>query len=81
MFDRLATHREVIEREIGFALSWERLDVGRASRTSAVGNGKVDSNGAARVKLLEWAKMATQRMVQSLNARTVAAATACIAGS
>ena len=46
--------REAIEREIGQALSWERLDSARASRIAAHRPGQVTDADPLRTEHLEW---------------------------
>ncbi len=54
VFDALQLDREVIEREVGVALDWQRLDHRRASRVALLRSGLVNIDGDQPV-LISWA--------------------------
>ena len=54
-FDRLHSQREAIEREIGEALEWERLDAQVTSRVAAYRNGGIDAPDHQLDELKRWA--------------------------
>jgi len=54
LFDRLSEQKELIEKEYGAVLTWERLDERRASRIAVYREGSIDDPAETRVELLQW---------------------------
>ncbi len=55
LFDRLHEQREILEKEFGEPLSWERLDERRASRIAVYCAGSVDASNEELLRLQGWA--------------------------
>ncbi|MCL2044340.1 MAG: DUF4268 domain-containing protein [Treponema sp.] len=54
IFDKLYAEKEIIEKEIGTTISWERLDDKRACRISVYTDGHIDLDTEELVKIREW---------------------------
>jgi CBS domain-containing protein len=54
-FDALSAHRDQIERDLGGAVTWQRLDTKRASRVSILHNVFITAPEAELVALRAWA--------------------------
>lgn len=54
-FDALYAQREAVERELGVALEWERLDEWVMSRVAAYRTGSIDSPQEVLDELTDWA--------------------------
>lgn len=54
LFDALFDNREVIEAELGEAVSWERLDNKRASRIAIYTDGSIESPSDVQERLRSW---------------------------
>lgn len=53
-FDRLLVQREVLEREFGEPLEWERLDDRRASRIAVYREGSIDNSPEELAEIRAW---------------------------
>jgi hypothetical protein len=54
LFDWLHDQREAIERQLGFALQWDRLDAKRASRISVSRRGSIENNADELDEIRRW---------------------------
>jgi len=54
LFDKLREQTEIIEKDLGFPLRWERLDERRASRIAAYHDGSIDSDSEQLAEIRRW---------------------------
>ncbi len=59
-FDLLTADREIIEKELGYAIEWQRLDGKEASRIIAYKDGSI-YNPVQRQELKEWLHLSAER--------------------
>jgi len=54
-FDRLYEQREVVEKELGMSLSWERMEGAQACRVAVYRDGSINTTDDGLVELCNWA--------------------------